>query len=177
MKFFLVLLVFSVFEATGRPAAVPKSSLFLSDSGLKDSYLQLLRQAGDFHKAIAEKDQKAVQREIRETQEIIARLNRKIGSAPFMHHSIHSYKLLNAIEEQLAGLRFNNPPGHSERKKKNIKKLFNSFFELAQVYHLKDDIKNKIFYCAKDRSLWFQAEGKARNPVSPDHRNCGQRIL
>ena len=174
MKALLLLLSLALFSAQGAKPA----SVFLTDSGLKKSYLDLLKQAGDFHTALAKKDQKAIQKEIRETQEIIARLNRKIGASPFLPHSIHSHKLLNAIEEQLAGLRFNKALNKApEREKKNIKKLFNSFFELAQVYNLKDDIKNKVFYCAKDKSLWFQSEGKAQNPISSHYKNCGQRIL
>lgn len=176
MKTPLLLLLLVFFS--GAKGAEPASSAFLTDSGLKKPYLDLLKQAGDFHKAFAKKDQKAIQKEIRETQQIIARLNQKIGSTPFLPHSIHSYKLLNAIEEQLAGLHFNKTLNTSpERKKKNIKKLFNSFFELAQVYNLKDDLENKVFYCAKDKSLWFQSEGKAQNPINAHHKNCGQRIL
>ena len=136
----------------------------------------LLEKAADFHKVIEKGDRKAIETEIKETQEIIARLYSQIFSVSQFHHRIHSHKLLKSIEEQLAVMRSKSSLGKSTDKR-NIKKLFNSFFELAQVYDLRKDIKDRIFYCSRDRSLWFQEKGKARNPINLDYKNCGRVIL
>ena len=158
------------------PIYAADKQVFKLDPNLKEAYLTLLKQATDFHEAIARDDAQAIQREIRETQEIIAKLYRQITSIPQFHHRIHSYKLLKSVEEQLAIMKFNNSLD-KRKEKKHVKKLFNSFFELAQVYDLRKDMKNKMFYCSKDKSLWFQAEGKAKNPISPSYKNCGRLIL
>ncbi len=156
-------------------AAVDKPNLKL-DPALKKSYLTLLKQATDFHSAIAQEDKNAVNREIQETQEIIARLYSQISNIPHFHQRIHSYKILKSIEEQLNVMNSSNPLDKTG-KKKNVKKLFNSFFELAQVYDLKRDMKDKMFYCSKDKSLWFQENKKANNPVNASLKNCGRIIL
>lgn len=149
---------------------------FQLDSQLKGKYLTLLNQAADFHKAMEEGDKKAVQMKIKETQEIIARLYSQILSISHFHHRIHSHKLLKSMEEQLSIIHSNNSE-NEKREKKSVKKLFNSFFELAQVYGLSKDIEDKIFYCSRDRSLWFQKNGKAKNPISPLYKACGRQIL
>lgn len=171
MKFLICLLFLfplSVFS-------IKKQALELAP-GLKENYLALLKQATDFHEVIIDGDKNAIQREIKETQEIIAKLYRQLSSIPKFHHRIHSHKLLKSIEEQLAVMDVTNSL-NKENETKDIKRLFNSFFELAQVYDLKKDMKNKIFYCSKDKSLWFQENGKAKNPVNPNYKNCGRLIL
>ena len=168
--FFLFLTIFSL-----SLFAIPKQS-FKLDPVLKKSYLALLRQASDFHKAINASDKKAFQKEKQETQKIISTIYRQTSSFPDFHQRIHSRKLLKSIEEQMEVIVFSNSLNQNIEKK-NIKKLFNSFFELAQVYDLKKDMKNQIFYCSRDKSLWFQENGKAKNPINPDYKNCGRRIL
>lgn len=143
---------------------------------LKGSYLMLVDKAGDFHKVIAEGDQKEIQREIRETQEIIAQIYRQISLVPEFHYRIHSHKLLKSIEEQLLAIHSGNVPDQAESRK-YVKRLFNSFFELAQVYQLTNDMKDQVFYCPMDKSLWFQEKGKASNPINSNYKTCGRRIL
>ena len=146
------------------------------DPQLKSSYLDLLKQASAFHEVIGQKDEKKIQAEIRETQELIAKLYRQSSFLPELHFRIHSHKLLQSIEEQLNIINDRSPLKKSQEKKA-IKKLFNSFFELAQVYDLTKDIKTKVFYCKKDKSLWFQTNGKAQNPINPSYKNCATQIL
>lgn len=171
MKNFIFLLFLFHF-----PLFAVNKPIFQLAPQLKKSYLALLEQATDFHRVINQGDKKAIQKEIKETQEIIAKLYRQISSIPQFHHRIHSYKLLKSVEEQLSVMNFNNSLNEG-KDKKNIKQLFNSFFELAQVYDLKKDMKNKMFYCSKDKSLWFQEKGRAKNPISPVYKNCGRLIL
>lgn len=168
LAFLLLLLYLSVLAAGGQTLKL--------DATLKESYLTLLGQATELHKVITQENKNAIQGEIKETQEIIAKLYKQILSVPQFHHRIHSHKLLKSIEEQLAVMHLNSSLD-KEKEKKNIKKLFNSFFELAQVYDLKEDIKDKVFYCSKDKSLWFQEGGKAKNPINPSYKNCGRLIL
>ena len=172
MKNLILLLTVFFFPAF---SAISKQTFKLSPN-LRGDYLALLDQAADFHNVIAKGDTKAIQTEIKETQEIIAKLYRQILSVPQFHHRIHSHKLLKSIEVQLAVMHSNNFTGQSGEKK-NIKKLFNSFFELVQVYDLAKDMKDKVFYCSRDKSLWFQTSGKAKNPISLNHRNCGRPVL
>lgn len=170
-----IILLFNVFLLPFQAGAAKPS--FKLDAGLKRSYMALLEQAADFHKAMDKEDAEAIQREIKETQEIIARLSKQILSVPQFHHKIHSHKLLKTIEEQLAVMNSTPQFVRGNGEKKNIKKLFNSFFELAQVYDLKRDMEDKIFYCSKDKSLWFQEDGKAKNPINTSYKNCGRSIL
>ena len=172
MKSFLILLALLCQPII---AEASKSSFKLNPQ-LKENYLSLLGQAADFHKVIDQGDKKAIQAKIKETQEIIAKLYKQVLSVSQFHHKIHSYKLLKSIEEQLAAMRFNSSLDKN-REKKNIKKLFNSFFELAQVYDLTKDMKDKIFYCSRDKSLWFQESGKAKNPINLNYKSCGRPIL
>jgi len=146
------------------------------DTKLKRQYVYLLNQAADFHKAITKKDKKAVQNEIKETQEIITGLYRGIASVSEFHHKIHSHKLLKSIEERLELIQ-NAQFKNTRSEQKNFKKLFNSFFELAQVYNLTPEMKDKIYYCSRDKSLWFQKSGKTNNPINSTLKNCGQSIL
>lgn len=171
MRLFLLLLFsfYSLNEAIGKPAS-------LLDSNLKKTYMALLEQAADFHKIIeTNQNKKALKEEIQETQEIIAKIYKQLSSVEQLHHKIHSHKLLRSLEEQLSLM--NNDSLNEKAEIRNRKKLFNSFFELAQVYDLKKDMKNKIFYCPKDKSLWFQASGKAKNPINPQHKRCGRQLL
>lgn len=143
---------------------------------LKSSYLKLLDQAGDFHKAIKQKDKKSLQKEIAETQEIIATVYRQSSSLSEFHFRIHSHKLLNSIEEQL-GLINNENNLKEDQKKRALKKLFTSFFELAKVYDLTKEMNAKMFYCPLDKSLWFQTEKTGQNPINSDYKNCATQIL
>ena len=143
---------------------------------LKNAYLKLLNQASDFHTAISLENKDQIQKEIKETQEIIAELYSKSASLEEFHFRIHSHKLLKAIEEQLSTMT-QGPLLKKHQEKKVVKKLFNSFFELAKVYDLTKDMNAKMFYCVKDRSLWFQTDKKAQNPISPDYKNCATQIL
>ena len=143
---------------------------------LKSAYLKLLNQASDFHKAISLGDKKNIQTEIKETQEIIAELYRKSSFLPEFHFRIHSHKLLKSIEEQLSMITHSHMLKDSNEKKA-VKKLFNSFFELAQVYDLTKDMKARVFYCGKDKSLWFQTDKKAHNPINPSYKNCATQVL
>ena len=146
------------------------------DSQLKSSYLKLLNQASDFHTAIRLGDKQHIQTEVRETQEIIAELYRKTSSLSEFHFRIHSHKLLKSIEEQLSMITHNNSL-EEKREKKVVQKLFNSFLELAQVYDLTKDMKAKVFYCRKDKSLWFQTNKKGENPINPSYKNCATQVL
>ena len=143
---------------------------------LKTAYLKLLDQADDFHKAISLGDKKHIQKEIKETQEIIAELYSKSASLQEFHFRIHSHKLLKTIEEQLSTMSQGSLL-KEHQEKKVVKKLFNSFFELAQVYDLKKDINAKVFYCGKDKSLWFQTDKKGQNPINPSYKNCAKQVL
>ena len=150
--------------------------LLTLDTKLKKSYTELLEKAADFHKVIeGQPDRKRLEKEIQETQEIIARIYTQLSSVVEFHHKIHSYKLLKSIEEQLTLLQ--NSSLNKTAEIRNRKRFFNSFFELAQVYNLKKDMKNKLFYCPKDKSLWFQESGKAKNPINPQYKYCGRQLL
>ena len=80
------------------------------------------------------------------------------------------------MEEQLALINQGNNLKESQ-KRRVVKKLFNSFFELAQVYDLTKDMKAKIFYCPLDKSLWFQTDKIAQNPINSNYKNCATQIL
>lgn len=171
MKPLLLLLFLSPFSLGA--SIKPVSPL---DTNLKESYITLLEKAKDFHKIIETKQgEQALQKEIQETQEIIAKLYTQLASVDRLHHRIHSHKLLKSIEEQL--LLMSNPSLGKSAEIRNRKRFFNAFFELAEVYDLKKDIKDKLFYCPKDKSLWFQESGKAKNPINPNHKHCGRRLL
>ena len=167
MRFFLI--IFPIIITAN------KNKIQLSPQ-LKNSYLKLLDQASDFHKALRLGDKNNIQKEIKETQEIIAELYRKSSSLSEFHFRIHSYKLLKSIEEQLSMITHNHLLKENQEKKV-VKKLFNSFFELAQVYDLTKDMKAKVFYCGKDKSLWFQTDRKAQNPINPGYKNCATQVL
>ena len=142
----------------------------------KASYLKLLDQAVLFHQALDQGDQKNIQKEIQKTQELLTQVYQNSLSLPAFHHRIHSYKLLSHIEEQLTGLSYSYSPNKTPDKKK-VKKLFLSFFELAQVYDLNKEMKGRLFYCPKDRSLWIQSSKTASNPINNQHPSCGKIIL
>ncbi|MCY4321608.1 MAG: hypothetical protein OXC37_04325 [Bdellovibrionaceae bacterium] len=146
------------------------------DPELKSSYLKLLNQASDFHKALTEENNPKIQKEIKETQEIIAELYRKTSNLEEFHFRIHSYKLLESIQEKLSMMSYNQPL-KNDQKKKVVKKLFNSFLELAEVYDLKKEMNAKIFYCETDRSLWFQTNNKGHNPINSSLKNCATQVL
>ena len=97
------------------------------DPQLKQAYLKLLNQASDFHKAIMLKDKNQIQKEIRETQEIIAGLYITSTTMQEFHFRIHSHKLLKAIEEQLTKMSQSPPIERISRKKSN-KKNFSILF-------------------------------------------------
>ena len=165
--FFLLLISFGAIVVESKNKLNPQ---------LKNSYLKLLNQAGGFHKAISEGDQTALQKETKETQEMIAELYRKSSSLTEFHFRIHSHKLLRSMEEQLAIINRKDLLKENQEKKA-AQKLFNSFFEMAQVYDLTKDMKDRVFYCVKDKSLWFQTDKKAQNPINPDYKNCATQIL
>ena len=150
----------------------------------KASYLQLLDQAVVFHQALDEGDQQNIQKEIKKTQDLVTQVYQNSLSLPAFHHRIHSYKLLSNIEEQLTGLSSSYSPSQNPNEKPSptpdktkVKKLFLSFFELAQVYDLNKEMKGRMFYCPKDRSLWIQSSKKASNPINSQYQSCGKIIL
>lgn len=156
-------------------SAVSKRSMSLQNSRLKQDYLNVLNQASVFYKLTNKKQN--IKKEIKKTKKLIDKLRNRIEQASSLpiQHKIHSYKLLNSIKKQLVIMQFNTQSNaFSEIKRK--KKFFNTFFELAQVYNLKQDMKHKIFYCAKDKSLWIQESNVAKNIINSSLKNCGQKI-
>ena len=145
------------------------------DDNLKKSYIALINESSDLHRAVIDNKPEEFRKEIEELQNLTARLIRQITNNSSIHHQIHAYKVLEAIEEQVAILRTGDKE-KSLSKTKNMKRLFYSFSELALAYDLKKEVKGKMFYCSTDKSMWFQGKGPTRNPSSLKHRNCGQAI-
>ena len=139
---------------------------------LKGEFVSLASKAKDFHKIIQEGGNKeSLEKESLATNQIISKLYAQVSSIPHLHQRLHSYKLLQSIEENLEVLK-----SQGINNKKVIKTFFTSFFEMVEVYNLKKDIVGKIFYCSKDKSTWFQVGNKPRNPINPDLKNCGKRL-
>lgn len=147
----------------------------------KQNFVKLLNKAKDFHEAIKNSDApQNLQKEADATKKIIAKLYTQIPSMPHMHQKLHAYKLLQSLEENISVLAIQNKTaGLSNKPRSNrvIKKMFKSFFELAEVYNLKNEVKDEIFYCSLDKSIWFQKKGKAINPVSFRFKQCGKKLL
>ena len=152
-------------------SSIPKKHFQLKPQ-LKQDFISLISKAKDFHKVIEEGgDKKSFEKESVETERMIKGLYTQVLSIPHLHQRLHSYKLLQAIEENLAVLK-----SQGVDNKRVIKKFFTSFFELTEVYNLKKDIDGKVFYCNRDKSTWFQSDNKPNNPISPTYKNCGQRL-
>ncbi|MBC6415012.1 MAG: hypothetical protein GDA46_01280 [Bdellovibrionales bacterium] len=139
------------------------------DPKIRASYLKLLKKASHFHQALKNKNPESIQSQIKETQKIIVQIHQHSPQLKFQQR-IHSYKLLSNLEEQLTSLKSQKEP-----QKKTVKKLFASFFELANVYSLNKYLKGNFFYCNQDRSLWLQRDSKVHNPINSNVR-CGQAI-
>ncbi len=152
-------------------SSIPKRHFQLK-AKLKQDFVALVSKAKDFHKVLQEGgDKKSLQKESLATEKIIKGLYTQVLTIPHLHQRLYSYKLLQSIEENLAVLK-----SQGVNNKRVIKKFFNSFFELTQVYNLKKDIAGKVFYCFQDKSTWFQSGNKPKNPINPHYKNCGQRI-
>ncbi len=163
--------VWFLFFSCNAFSSIPKKSFQLKPQ-LKQNFVDLVSKAKDFHKVIQEGwDSQSLQKESVITKQIIKDLYTQVSSIPHLHQRLHSYKLLQSIEENLAVLQ-----SQGVNNQRVIKKFFNSFFELAQVYDLKKDKVGKIFYCSQDKSTWFQSGNKPNNPINPHYKNCGQRL-
>jgi len=152
-------------------ASIPKKSFHIQDT-LKKDFVSLVSKAKEFHKIIKDGGDKiSFKKERLATEDIINKLYPQVLSMPHLHQRLHSYKLLQAIEENLAILQ-----SQGMHNKKVIKKLFKFFFEITQVYDLKPSVVGHIFYCSKDKSTWFQSGPKPINPINPQFKNCGNRL-
>lgn len=145
------------------------------DEDLKKSYIELINSSSDLHQAVIEEKPEEFQEKIKDLQGLTARVIRKLSASSAIHHQIHAHKVLQAIEEQVVILQTGDQK-ESLSKRKNMKKLFHSFSELALAYDLKKEVKPKMFFCSRDKSMWFQKEGPTKNPVTQSLRNCGRRI-
>ena len=144
---------------------------------LKRDVLDLLGKAKDFHSAFERGDSAALQREAERTRQIIRKVYAQILFVPHFQQRIHAHRLLRAMEDQLSPLSLQKAAGGPPGRRRRVKKLFGSFFELAHVYGLKGEMEGQMFYCPKDKSAWIQSGGKPRNPVSSGYKNCGRRLL
>lgn len=55
-----------------------------------------------------------------------------------------------------------------------FQKTFSQLVIIAQMYQLDN---YKIFFCPKDRSVWFQRNSKPQNPVNPEtYGDCGKPV-
>ena len=161
---------------------LPLSSFASSKAGkiqmkplLQQDFSNLVDKASDFHKAFQKEDAKEIKSEIVKTQKIIQKLYGQLSRISQVQQRIHSHKVLKSLEEQLDVMKFQDS-FYKSQKNKHIKKLFSSFFELAHVYDLKNKTKNRVFYCHRDKSVWFQSEQSPKNPVNPSYKNCGRQI-
>lgn len=144
---------------------------------LKQDFVKLISKAYDFHTALETESQKqAIQKQVAETGKLISQLYPKISSIPHPQQRLHSYKLLNSLEDRLTAMSSHPLNNNSRNKQKIVKKVFSSFFELAEVYNLKKELKGNIYYCSKDKNTWFQKSGKAKNPINSNFKNCGTKI-
>lgn len=156
--------------------------LAASDSGkvkqktaLEKGVSELINKAPDFHIAFEKDDYEKLKETIAETQSIIRKLHALTPQISQVQKRIYFYKVLNSLDSQLEVIKFSDD-SYQSQKSKHIKKLFGSFFEIAHVYKLKKKSDRYVFYCRKDKSLWFQSSKNPKNPVNPRLQNCGRRI-
>ena len=161
---------------------LPPSAFAISKAGkmqmkplLQQDFSNLVGKASDFHKAFQKEDIKGIKNEIAETKKIIQKLYGQLPKISQVQQRIHSHKVLKSLEEQLEMMKFQDS-FYKSQKNKHIKKLFSIFFELAHVYGFKNKVKNRVFYCHRDKSVWFQSERNPKNPVNPSYKNCGRQI-
>ena len=141
---------------------------------VKEGLVSLLDKAPDLHRAFQKQDWNLIRSEIQATQKIIKTLYGQILNMTHLQQRSHAFRLLKAIEEQLAIIHFQDV-SYKQDEKRYKKQLFNSFVELARVYGLRNKEK-QAFYCHLDQSAWIQSGSKPLNPVNPHYKNCGRRI-
>lgn len=67
------------------------------------------------------------------------------------------------------------PRLQGEERRENLQQAFRQLVLVGQTYVV--DKQLKFYFCRRDRSVWFQREGKPINPISPDSLgNCAQQV-
>ena len=170
-SFIFILLIFTPITSL----AITRAGRIKVTPDLEQKLSHLVQKASDFHDAFQKKQPQAIQNEIKQTQIIIKDLYGQLYKIPQIQQRIHTHKVLSSLRSQLEIMKFADTT-YKSQKSKHIKKLFSSFFEITHVYDLKNKTKNRVFYCRKDKSIWFQSKKDPKNPVNPNLKNCGRQI-
>ena len=167
---FLILYAIPLITWSGLPKNRPALSLHPEvQSGLQI----LINEATALHEAMGSKVSQAVlEAKVHTLQNQIALIYSQFSLMAYSPKKNHAIKLLGIIDGKLEGLRIQGEKGAG---KQSIKKLFGTIAELAQAYHIKT-ASSGVFYCSRDKGLWVQSGNQAKNPISPDLKNCGKRV-
>jgi hypothetical protein len=67
------------------------------------------------------------------------------------------------------------PRLQGDERKQALQQAFKQLFLMGQTYAI--DSKVKFYFCKKDRSVWFQREGRPKNPINPESMaDCAQQV-
>lgn len=67
------------------------------------------------------------------------------------------------------------PRMQGEERRQTLQQAFQQLVLVGQTYVVDKEIK--FYFCRKDRSVWFQREGKPRNPINPESfADCAQQV-
>ncbi len=67
------------------------------------------------------------------------------------------------------------PRLRGEERKQALQQAFRQMVLVGQTYVV--DKQMKFYFCRRDRSVWFQREGKPKNPINPESMaDCAQQV-
>ena len=128
----------------------------------------VLKDASSLHLACVSKNRVKISSSMRK---LIKSLTRAIKTSQASRaHRTHLYKMLVSAKTKIELSQWQK----GVKRQDSLKRAFHQIVEIDRVYKLD---KYKVFFCAKDRSIWLQKSWKPRNPIHPvKFEKCGRLV-
>lgn len=143
------------------------SKIVLSEA-LKFELNQLLKATNELHSACHKSDEKQIDSSVKSVLSSIERAHQKSVLAE--EQRTHLVKILNAAKGSL--ILSQTQTGESRRN--SFKDAFRQLVQVVKIYKVD---RYRVFFCAKDKSVWLQRSWKVKNPIHPGKwGDCGQLV-
>ena len=124
--------------------------------------------AGDLHEALFQRNSLKTEEAVDRLIDVVSKLEIQL-SAMKMEIS-HLMQVMKSLRVDLKALK----RASADSSEQSLRSVFGNVVQIARNYKL---TQYRLFFCAKDQSVWLQRDRVAHNPFNPEtFRNCGSAI-
>lgn len=149
---------------------IVQKQIKIENEDIKKELNTLLEKVNELHSVCYKREEQKFPTALKAVINHIDRARDKAAKAE--RYSAHILKILNASKEQLEMAQVAG--GNGSDRKRYLKEGFKQLTQLPTTFDLD---QYRVFFCTKDKAVWFQKSWQAKNPIHPRlYKNCGKFV-